>query len=245
MQIDQVYIISIDLREEYIEELLDRAKGLPFPQGTPIKVFEGFVGRRLENEQGLPYKLYDGWSLPIEVIQYNFWNRPTTWGEAGGMISHTKIWEDAYEKGHKTIMILEDDFISTEPIDWDIFDETQGYEWEMALLAHNSLHDNFDTISPPIRIGLKHWVKPTFFYNTHSYILRRGAIEKLVEQHLPKLKQNIIVSDEFLSAVIASHPRSDIREMYVSNINAIATKKNYVGQTRWESLGNSLTSPDA
>ncbi len=58
------------------------------------------------------------------------------------------------------------------------------------------------------------------------------------------LKQNIVVSDEFLSAVISTHPRKDMREMYIPNIRAVATKTNYIGQTRFESAGNSLTETD-
>jgi hypothetical protein len=57
------------------------------------------------------------------------------------------------------------------------------------------------------------------------------------------LKQNIIVSDEFLSAVISSHPRADIRRMFVSNLSAIATKIDFTGQSRFQDLGNSLTEP--
>ena len=65
MKIDQVYIISIDHRPEYVQELIDRARQIPLPYGTPIKVIEGFVGKRLIEEDGLEYKLYDGWKDAI------------------------------------------------------------------------------------------------------------------------------------------------------------------------------------
>jgi hypothetical protein len=65
-----------------------------------------------------------------------------------------------------------------------------------------------------------------------------------VEDHLSTLKENIIVSDEFLSAVTTSHPRWDIRGLFISNIIAIATKTNFTGQSRSEGLGNSLTEPE-
>jgi len=64
-----------------------------------------------------------------------------------------------------------------------------------------------------------------------------------VEDHLPILKDNVIVSDEFLSAVISTHPRKDLRSLFTSNINAIATKHNWTYQTRYMSVGNSLTEP--
>ena len=74
-------------------------------------------------------------------------------------------------------------------------------------------------------------------------MLQKAGIRKLVEDHLPTLKTNIIVSDEFLSAVITTYPRKDLREMYVSNLSAIATKEDYTYQTRYMSAGNSLTEP--
>ena len=243
MVIDQVYIISIDHRPEYIQELIDRANKIPLPYGTPVKVIEGFVGKRLMEENGQEYTLYKNWKLPESVHQYGYWNRPTTYGEAGGMISHTLCWEDAYENGHKTILIMEDDFLPIVDVDWTIFDETQEYEWEMCLMAHNSLHRVFPIIGNPIRIGLKHFVKPTYFYNTHCYLLKESAIKKLVELHLPTLKKNVVVSDEFFAAVMATHPRKDMRAMYISNIAAIATKEDYVTQTRFQDAGNSLTEP--
>ena len=52
-----------------------------------------------------------------------------------------------------------------------------------------------------------------------------------------------VLSVKFLSSVISSHPRSDIREMFISNISAIATKIDYTGQSRFQDLGNSLTEP--
>ena len=243
MYIDKVYIISIDHREEYIQELLERANMLPLPYGTKVEVFEGYVGKRLIEEEGQEYTLYDGWELPESTIKYDFWNRPTTYGEAGGMISHTRCWEDAYKNGYNTIMILEDDFVPRVPIDWTIFEEMDDYEWDLCLMSHNSLHRIFKQLMDSKRIGKEHFVRPSAFYNTHTYILKRTGIEKLVEKHLPTLKKNIIVSDEFLSAVIASHPRDDVRKMFVSNLSAIATKVDYTGQTRFQDFGNSLTEP--
>ena len=243
MLIDQVYIISIDHRPEYVQELIDRANRIPLPYGTPVKVIEGFIGKRLKEENGQEYTLYENWKVPESVHKYGYWNRHATYGEAGGMISHTLCWEDAYKNGHKSVLIMEDDFLPVKNLDWGIFDATQDYESEMFLLAHNSLHRLFPLIGSPIRIGMKHFVKPTYFYNTHCYVLREGAIKKLVEQHLPTLKKNVVVSDEFFAAVMATHPRKDMRSMYMSNISAIATHDDYVTQTRFQDAGNSLTEP--
>lgn len=246
MNLDRVYIITMDMSDEYRDELFARAMDLPLPPNTVVEFMQGFPGKDLlEYPEKYPqYNLYPHWNLN-NPDGWWWWQRPALSGEAGGMISHTLCWEDAYEKGYDSIMILEDDFTLLEPIDWTIFDETQGYDWDLCLMSHNSLHEHFADVPRPSEIGMNNFLKPTFFYNTHTYILKRGGIERLVEDHLDVLKQNIIVSDEFLSAVTSSHPRPDLREMYISNINAIATKVHFTGQSRSEGLGNSLTETEA
>ena len=243
MNFDAVYIITIDLRPEYLQELIERANKIPLPEGSQIILMEGFLGKNLlENPQDYPeYRLYPDWNL--NDGRWWWWQRPALAGEAGGMISHTKCWEHAYENGFERILILEDDFLPTNELDWNIFEETEGYDWDLCLLSHNSLHEYFGDITPPSEIRMEYFIKPTFFYNTHSYILTQEGIRRLVEDHLDMLKQNIIVSDEFLSAVIASHPRPDVRQMFISNIRAIATRHSYITQTGYESAGNSLTEP--
>lgn len=243
MKLDAVYIITIDLRPEYIEELIERANQLPLPEDVTIIIKEGFLGKNLlERPEDFPqYRLYPDWNL--NDGRWWWWQRPALAGEAGGMISHTQCWEHAYESGFENIMILEDDFLPTNVIDWSIFEELDGYDWDLCLMAHNSLHNFFGDIMQPSEIKLEHFIKPTFFYNTHTYILTQEGIRRLVEDHLDVLKQNIIVSDEFLSAVITSHPRPDLRSMFISNIRAVATRTHYTTQTRYESAGNSLTEP--
>lgn len=242
MKIDRVYIITMDMSDEYKDELFERVLNLPLPSNTPVEFKQGFPGKDLlERPEDFPeYRLYPHWNLNNPEGWW-WWQRPALSGEAGGMISHTMCWQDAYEKGYENIMIIEDDFTVEEPIDWGIFNELDGYEWDLCLMAHNSLHEHFSDIMKPLNIGREHFIRPTFFYNTHTYILSSGGIKKLVEDHLDVLRQNIIVSDEFLSAVTSSHPRPDLREMYITNMSAVATKVNYTGQTRSEGLGNSLT----
>jgi GR25 family glycosyltransferase involved in LPS biosynthesis len=244
MKIDKVYIITIDHRDEYYQELYERVRDLPLPEGTPIQIMPGFIGKRLRTEYVPDYRLYPGWDLSYRGNSNFWWTRPVTDGEAGGCISHTLCWEDAYQNGYQRIMILEDDFTIIEPINWDIFEEMKEYEWDLCLLSHNSLHKLYSDVPKPYKISKEYFIRPTYFYNTHSYLLNREGIRKLVEDHLPILKKNVIVSDEFLSAVTSSHPRWDIRQLFISNIIAIATKTNYTGQSRSEGLGNSLTEPE-
>jgi glycosyl transferase family 25 len=241
MKLDCVYIISLDLNPEYMSELIDRAKKLPLPNDTKIVIKKGFPGISLKETPNEEYQLYQNWDLSKVGVNYFFWTRPVKFGEAGCTISHIQCWEDAHKNGYETIMILEDDFTLNTTLNWDIFDNLGSYFWELCLLSHNSLHNIFTEIQGPTEIGVEGFIRPTYFYNTHTYILKKSAIDKLVDIHLPILKKNIIVSDEFLSAVIASHPRADLRKMYLTNISAIATKIDYTGQSRYEMLGNSLT----
>ena len=243
MKLDQVYVISLDHSPEYIQDIFERLSMIPLLDGTPVFIIDAFLGTRLKTETDLDYTLYDKWNISDLNTNWHWWERPTTYGEAGGMISHTMCWEDAYHNGYENIMILEDDFEPEGGLDWTIFDELEGYDWDLCLMAHNSLHDSFPKIHRPYEIGKEHFIKPTYFYNTHTYMLTKEGIRKLVEDHLPTLKDNIIVSDEFLSSVITTHPRKDLRSLYVSNINAIATKYNWTYQTRYMSAGNSLTEP--
>lgn len=243
MKFDKVYIISIDFRPDYLDELYERAKLLPLPTDSEISIMKGFVGTRLFSEDELPYKVYDKWDLSSEGNNYFFWIRPVYHGEAGGMISHIQCWEHAWENGYENILILEDDFTLLESIDWSIFDELEDYDWDMCLMSHNSLDYLFSDVYRISNIGKKHFVRPSFFYNTHTYVMKRSGLRKLVTDHLPVLKNNIIVSDEFLSAVTTGHPRPDIRQLFIPNMNAVATKVLYTGQSRYEMAGNSLTEP--
>ena len=243
MKLDQVYVISLDHSEEYLKDIFHRLSRIPLPYDTPVFIIDAFLGTRLKTETDLGYELYHNWDISDLKPNWHWWERPTTYGEAGGMISHTLCWEDAYNNGYENIMILEDDFDTDGTLDWKIFDEVKDYQWDLCLLSHNQVHHNFNELPHPYEIGKEHFNRPSYFYNSHTYLLQKEGIRKLVEDHLPTLKDNVIVSDEFLSAVITTHPRKDLREMYVSNLSAIATKEDYTYQTRYMSAGNSLTEP--
>jgi hypothetical protein len=55
MKFDQVYIISIDHRPEYHQELIDRARHIPLSDDTPIMIMPGFIGKDLlDNPDNFP-----------------------------------------------------------------------------------------------------------------------------------------------------------------------------------------------
>ncbi len=240
MKIDKVYIITIEHSEEHYNSLIERLDQLKLPDGIPFQIWSGVEGRELfKTEQGRKdygIKFYDKWN-----IGGNWWGRDVTTGEAGGICSHVEVWEDAYEKGYQNVLIIEDDFEPVGVIDWNCFDELHNYDYDLIFLSRllNKRHKNvYDS-----NVGLDHFVKPGYSYNTHIYIMSYDGIKKLKETNLDILRNNIIVSDEFLPATYAWHPRQDLRALFNQNMNALALNWDPIGQFRSEDNGNSSTSP--
>lgn len=246
MNIDKVYIITLDHSEENKRSLLERLEKLTVPNATSYHIIQAVNGKEEfateEDRDSYGIKFYDKWKMEDDV---NWWyKRNVTVGEAGGMCSHIKIWEDAYQNGFDNILILEDDYEPQQPFYWEAFDELENYDHDIVFLSR-LLQDNIDHGIDvyDTNVGLKYWVKPGYSYQTHSYVLTKSGIKKLVENHLPTLKENIVVSDEFLPAVYTTHPRKDMRCMYVQDMNALAYKWYPIHQSRNESQGNSQTEP--
>jgi collagen beta-1,O-galactosyltransferase len=243
MKIDKVYIITLDHSVENKTELLNRMMGLGFHDSIEYYVFEGVEGKtKLTTESDRAkygVKLYDGWVLDDTDIKW--WSRNVTVGEAGGMCSHIKVWEDAYENGYENILILEDDFEPLHPFFWNAYDEIDGYDYDITFLSR-ILQTSIDGVTDS-EVGLDFWVKPGYSYQTHSYMLTKEGIRKLIETNVPTLKDNIVVSDEFLPATYTWHPRSDMRSLFIQNMNALAYRWNPIDQTRHQGIGNSQTEP--
>jgi hypothetical protein len=242
MILDKVYIITLNHSQENYNSILERLSKLELPYGTPYTIFEGVNGRELfSTQQGrLDYgiKFYDGW----ELNDLNkFWNRNVTVGEVGCSMSHIKVWEDAYANKYNHILVLEDDFESNEPIDWECFSELTKYDYDIAYLGRilQKAHDNvYDSA-----IGMDSWVNPGYSYQTHSYTITKSGIVKLIETNVPTFKNNIITIDEFLPSTYSVHPRKDIRDMFIQNMNAVAHIGNPITQFRNETNGGSMTAP--
>lgn len=241
MTIDKVYIISLNHSEENIKSILDRLNILSLPNPTTYYIIDAVNGREvfktIEGRDEYGIRFYDKWN----VGGSSWWSRDITTGEGGCISSHILIWEDAFKNGYETILILEDDFNPYESFNWEHANELENWDWDIAFLSrilqssHNGVTDT--------NVGLNHWVMPGYSYQTHSYLLSKSGIQKLVETNVPILKNNIIPADEFLPTTYAWHPRKDIRDLYNRNMIALAYNKDIIGQLRYEAAGNSLTSP--
>lgn len=240
LSIDQIYVITLDHSQDNYDSILERINRLGLPVGTSYQIIEGVNGRQLfkseDGRKAYGIKFYERWPMGGS----DWWSRPVTVGEAGGICSHIKVWEDANRKGYENILIIEDDFNPIETIDWNVFNELKGYDYDIVFLSrllvnHPGVYDS--------SVGLNNFVKPGYSYQTHCYVMSKLGIQKLIDTNLETLKQNIIVSDEFLPATYTWHPRQDLRAMYNQNMNALALKWNPVSQLRHEAAGNSETAP--
>ena len=238
IKFDMVYIITLDTSNENYEKLTNRLEELGLPNDVPIRMWRGTNGKEefdtIEKREQMGIKFYDGWKVDSEN---NWWTRPVTVGEAGGVHSHIRIWEDVVEREYNNVLILEDDFNPKQKFHWNTFDELKDYDLYLIFLSRLLIKGN-DT-----NVGLESWVKPSYSYQTLCYVLNYDGAKKLVETNVPILKQNIIVSDEFLPATYTTHPREDIRKMFIQNMNVLAFKSNPVLQDRYEAANNSQTSP--
>jgi len=238
IKFDMVYVITLDTSNENVERLINRVKELGLPNDVPIRIWRGTNGKEefdtIEKREQMGIKFYDDWKIESGN---NWWTRPVTVGEAGGVHSHIRIWEDVVEREYNNVLILEDDFNPTQRFHWNTFDELEGYDWDLVFLSRLRISGDDSNV------GLDNWVKPSYSYQTHCYVLNYDGAKKLVETNVPTLKQNIIVSDEFLPATYTTHPREDIRKMFVQNMNVLAFKSNPVLQDRYEAANNSQTSP--
>jgi glycosyl transferase family 25 len=247
MELNKVYIITLDHSTENIASLMDRLSVLTVPNTTEFEIINGVDGKSLlntaENRERYGVSLYEDWN--IGGTQW-MWNRNVTVGEAGGVCSHIKIWEDAHTMGYDNILVLEDDFQPTTEFNWESFSELSKYDWDIAFLSRllqGQLSGIFGIDIYDSEIGLESWVKPGYSYQTHAYVVSKSGLNKIIKDHLPTLKNNIIVSDEFLPATYTVHPRKDIRDMYIQNINAVAYRWDYIQQTRNIDTGDSQTEP--
>ena len=238
MKLDNVYIITLDKSESNQTSLLSRLRVL-LPNDTPYTFIEAVDGRELfKTESGrVEYGIdfYSKWNNG----ESEWWSRPVTAGEAGGMCSHIRVWEDAYSNGYDNILVVEDDFNPTRSFDFNLVDMISDYDILFLSRILQSIHMGvYDT-----NIENEYFTIPGYSYQTHSYMLSKSGIRKLVETNLDMLKKNIVVSDEFLPATYTWHPRKDIRDMFIRNMKAYAYKENFILQDRFEAAGNSLTSP--
>ena len=225
MDINKIYVISLNAQDEAAQQdILYRLNQCDFYEGTPFEVVQAYDGRGGQMPQN--YSKYDGWKL--EDSSNDWWNRDMTGGEVGCAVSHTIVWEKCIfdpSVGDGRVLILEDDFLMADHNSIKNLPEPTT-DWEIALLGRQVLEDN--VVDAKIDAT---WCRPRHFYNMHAYILNGADVAKKLLSY--SLKQNLIPSDEFLSAVIYPHRRDDVKNLFRPGFQAVATiDDNFIGQNR-------------
>jgi GR25 family glycosyltransferase involved in LPS biosynthesis len=244
MIIDKIYIITIDHSQENYDSIISRLGKLNIQNSVPYEIYPGVNGKEVfstkKNRDNYGIKLYESWKLADSFNSW--WTRKVSVGEAGCVCSHIKVWEDAHKNGYENVLILEDDFDPTAESPWEYFSELDDYNWDIAYLSR-ILQSMVSTDVVDYDIEKNNWVSPGYSYQTHAYVINKSGLKKLIETNVSILKNNIIPADEFLPSTYTTHPRTDLQELFIKNMNAVATKQNLVLQLRNAAYGNSQTEP--
>mgnify|MGYP001216901180 CR=1 FL=1 len=227
MKIDKIYVISLDANNPKVQEdIINRLAACDFYEQTPFEIVQAYDGRA--GDIPSDYSLYDGWKQ--EDSWNEWWSREMTGGEIGCAISHRIVWEKAVvEHANGCILVLEDDFQCTNSLSNLPNPST---DWEVAILGRHRIEG--DIADPKIDAT---WCKPRHFYNMHAYVLKSSAVAKKLLSY--SLKNNLIPSDEFLSAVIYPHRREDIKKLFRTSVSGVATiDEDFVIQNRFNSRGS-------
>lgn len=250
MNVDKLYIVTIDDTEENYSDTLSRINLIGLPHRVPYEFLgvNGY-GIRPSDLDDMGISPYPNWNLSTSDVELadsanKYWHRDLTLGEYGCMLSHIKIWEDAYENGYDNILVYEDDVISGVKFDWNVLNDIESLNYDLFYLGRLP-QDGFDGVHDTPIEGYPHLCIPGYSYQTHAYMLSKSGITKIVEDHLPTLKKNLVPADEFLPAISNWTPREDLMGIFDRNMVTIGLTEwdNGVIQIRTENFGNSLTQP--
>jgi GR25 family glycosyltransferase involved in LPS biosynthesis len=249
LQIDHIYVITIDHSEENYSSIIQRLQDCKFPFDAGFTIFPGMDGKNvigdIQNLDNFGYRLYPDWVISENKDYYDekWYGREMTLGEIGCVVSHIQVWEDAYDNDYENILILEDDFIIRgEQRRWDIFEELGNYDFDLVIFDPSHIVYGYNTNN---NVNLKHFTEPGYCYNSHAYTLTQAGVVKIVEENLETLKENLVPVDEFLPSLFAHHPRRDMRCLFERNLKALKPKDKlkdfFFKQTRYANKGSTTS----
>ena len=214
MKIEKVFILNIGTGNE---ELKRKINQLDFPYKVEWEILPGIKGTNTDRL----WNSFKTWK--IKDSKNSWWNRDLKEGEIGCALSHLQAWEKAYEEGWNCVLFLEEDFNLKIDIKEVMFNELPDeVDIDGFYLGRNKIGDEEEK-----EIGTQ-WLKPLYSYNTHAYCLTRSGLEKILKYDYIN---NIIPSDEFLSATFTTHPRKDVAEKFKPTLNFYANKLEFISQT--------------
>jgi len=230
MNISKIYVISLQAENPSVQgDIVNRLAQCGFYEGTPFEIVQAFDGRGGDIPEG--YSKYKDWKL--DDSWNDWWNRDITPGEVGCAVSHRIVWEKiALGRENGPVLVLEDDFIGNGNLSQLPEPST---DWEIALLGRQRIEEAQDpTIDDT-------WCRPRHFYNMHAYVVNGPDTAKKLLSY--KLKENLIPSDEFLSAIMYPHRREDIKKLFRTSILGVATiNEDFISQNRKNEEGSTTGS---
>ena len=210
MKIEKVFILNIGTDNK---ELKRKVNQLDFPNKVEWEILPGIKGTKTDRL----WNPFPKWKL--KDSENFWWNRDIKEGEVGCALSHLRAWEKAYKEGYNCVLFLEEDFKSNISLKKVKFDELPK-DCDGFYLGRSK-------VKPDIKEYNNDWVYPGYSYNTQSYCLTRKGLEKILKYDYIN---NIIPSDEFISATYTTHPRKDVAKKFKPTLNFLASKRTYIGQ---------------
>ena len=209
MKINKAFILAINTDNNV---LIDKINSLSIPHKFAWEILPGVVGTNTD----IKWKSFN-WK--IKDSNNSWWNRNLKAGEVGCALSHWKAWKQAYDEGHELVLFLEEDF--------KVIHDLKNLDLSKISKDIDGFYLGRSKVGKDIIEYDSNWVYPGYSYNTQSYCLTRKGLEKILKYDF---LNNIIPSDEFLSATFTTHPRKDVADTFKPSLKFLASKKQYIGQ---------------
>jgi GR25 family glycosyltransferase involved in LPS biosynthesis len=220
MKLDFAYIINLKSTNEEIIKKLRKIKWGEDINYYVLPAINGWEAVKDQSKSPLKFTLANWWKL--ENNSNYFYNRDITPGEAGCMLSHYQAVKSAYEAGFETVLILEEDFVPTGKFPTKQELDNVPDDWSILYLDRNALWSNELVVNKDV-------TQTGYTYNTHAYLLSRKGMKEILDS---SILENIIASDEFLSAINGTSDRLDAVDVfYNSNFKAYALNGGYFNQS--------------
>ena len=191
---------------------------------TPIFV-EGVVGK------GLTFEDY----IENTTVIYSLFGVP---GVVGCAMSHLKVWKQALEEDHETIMVCEDDVIFADDflnkLNTALAEVPADYDFVYVGCLHSEkdkpTNNMLTFVQGCLDVGRasqkhisEHIYVPQIAFGTHCYIVSRKGLEKLVQAFDKNIKYHIDFHLQTLPDLVnyALHPKLAFQEPAMeSNISS-------------------------
>jgi hypothetical protein len=210
ISIDKIFIIAFPQNIEKKKELFqERLKSIPIANQVPTEICE--VPTQDHIDEALlkcKLRLHETTDLKDNVL--------TPWKEVSLAIGHWNVWQTAKKENSKSILVLEENFISNAS-HFSILNTT--LPWELLYLGRVS---NGGDISA--EGGL---VTPGYSSGSFAYIITSSGINKIINSGYD---QHLISTGEFLTAMHHAHPDKKVTSLCNGHLVALAPMKNLVEQ---------------